>query len=194
MKTIKREIRVIGIDDAPFDKFKDKSVLAVGTIFRGGYCMDGLLSTHITVDGNDTTEKLAKMINSSKHKKQLQVIMLDGIALGGFNIVDIRELAKQTGLGVITVMRERPDIEMMKKALKNVPDNTSKLDLIEKAGEIKKIDFSNDKCFVQFANIDEKSVKSIIETTCTRSLVPEPLRLAHIIASGIVHGESRGRA
>jgi len=33
---MKKQIRIIGIDDASFDKFKDKKVLVLGTICRGG--------------------------------------------------------------------------------------------------------------------------------------------------------------
>jgi hypothetical protein len=34
----------------------------------------------------------------------------------------------------------------------------------------------------------------IIQITSTRSNIPEPLRVAHLIATGIVLGESRGKA
>ena len=44
---MKSQIRVIGIDDSPFDKNSNKKVLVVGTIFRGGDFMDGLLSTKV---------------------------------------------------------------------------------------------------------------------------------------------------
>ena len=50
------------------------------------------------------------------------------------------------------------------------------------------------KIYTQYYNIDINKVKEILKITCTRSLVPEPLRLAHLIASGIVDGQSRGRA
>ncbi|RLE42544.1 hypothetical protein DRJ19_03925, partial [Candidatus Woesearchaeota archaeon] len=108
---IKRYMRILGIDDAPFNKFKDKgkNVLVVGTIFRGGDFLDGLISTKVRVDGRNATRKLIEMINKSKFKPQLRVVMLDGIALGGFNIVDIEELWKAIGIPVMVVMRKYPD-------------------------------------------------------------------------------------
>ena len=107
MKKIKKEIRILGVDDAPFDK-KDKECLVVATVFRGGDFLDGLLSCKVEVDGSNATKKLVKLINKSKHKQQLKVIMLDGIALGGFNIIDIKELNKKTKLPVIVLMRHLP--------------------------------------------------------------------------------------
>ena len=55
---MKSEIRVLGIDDSPFDKSTDSTVLLIGTFFRGGNFMDGVLSTTIQRDGDDTTVKI----------------------------------------------------------------------------------------------------------------------------------------
>ena len=46
---------------------------------------------------------------------------------------------------------------------------------------------------VQVAGINPADAEQIVKLTSTRSLVPEPLRVAHLIATGIVRGESVGR-
>lgn len=186
---MKKEIRVLGIDDAPFYKFKKGNVLVVGTIFRGGSYLDGLLSTKVKVDGNNSTKKLIDMINRCKFKPQLQAIILDGIALGGFNIINIEKLNNETKIPVIVVIRRMPDLKNIKSTLKKIGLG-NKYKLLEKAGEVHKI-FD---IFVQFKGTTFDEVKEILRITCTRSLQPEPLRVAHMIASGIVEGESRGRA
>ena len=109
MKNLKKEVRILGIDDGPFDKFKDKETIVIGTFFRGGEFLDGLLSTKIRIDGQNSTSRLIKMINSCKFKSMIQCIMIDGIAMGGFNVVDIRELCKKTKIPVIVIMRNKPD-------------------------------------------------------------------------------------
>ena len=60
-------MRVIGIDDAPFNKFKSGKVLVVGTVFRGGLFLDGVLSTKVSIDGNNSTKKIIEMINKCKY-------------------------------------------------------------------------------------------------------------------------------
>lgn len=187
---MKKEIRILGIDDAPFDKFKDKKVLVVGTVYRGGNYMDGLISCHADVDGSNSTDSLISLIKKTKHKAQLQAIMLKGIALGGFNVVDIKRLYKKTKLPVIVVMKKSPDLEDIRKALENVKNGSEKWNLIEKAGKITKILH----LYVQSAGISNKSIREIIKITCMHGKVPEPIRVAHLIASGIATGESRGRA
>ncbi len=186
---VKKEIRVIGIDDSPFNKFKDKKILVVGVVMRGGSWIDGVLSTKVTVDGNDSTRQIAEMINKCKFKPQLQCIFLNGIAVGGFNVVDVKELSKKTKLPVIIIIRRQPDIKNIKKTLIKI-NKKNKIKLIEKAGNVAKVD----DIFIQLTGIDLEDAKKILKVVCTRSNIPESLRLAHIIASGIALGESRGRA
>jgi len=63
---MKKEIRILGIDDAPFNKFKDRNTFIVGVVYRGGQFMDGVLSARIRVDGNNSTKKIAEMVNSGE--------------------------------------------------------------------------------------------------------------------------------
>ena len=187
--TFKKEIRVIGIDDSPFSKSKDKKILIVGVVMRGGISIDGVLSTKVSVDGSDSTKKLISMVNKCKFRPQLQCIFLDGIAVAGFNVVDINELNKKTKLPVIVVIRRMPDIKNIKNTLIKI-NKKNKIRLIEKAGSVIQLD----NIFVQLAGIDFEKARKILKVVCTRSLLPEPIRLAHMIASGVVLGESRGRA
>ncbi len=186
---MKKEIRVLGIDDGPFDKFNDKEVIVIGTIYRGGSFIDGVLSTKVKVDGDDSTGKLVEMINNCKFKPQLQAILLDGIAVGGFNVVDVDDLNKKTGIPVIVVMRDYPDFKKIEKALTKL-NHPEKIKLLKKAGKVHQLD----DIFIQIIGLNLEQAEEIIDITCTHSLVPEPLRVAHLIASGVVDGESRGRA
>ena len=47
---------------------------------------------------------------------------------------------------------------------------------------------------MQPIGIDEKKAKELVKLTTTNSEIPEPIRIAHIIAAGLVKGESKGRA
>ena len=186
---MKTEIRIIGIDDAPFNKFRDKKTLVIGSIFRGGHFMDGLLSTMVDIDGTNSTTRVASMINKCKFKPQLQAIMLDGIAVGGFNVIDVEKLHKKAKIPVIVIMRDYPNFDKIIRTLKKLKMQ-NKIKLLEKAGKVHKLN----KIHVQFVGTKLDKVKSILKISCTHSFVPEPIRVAHLIASGIKTGESRGRA
>ena len=66
----------------------------------------------------------------------------------------------------------------------------NKIKLIDKAGSVVPIG----KIYVQLTGLSMEKAKEILRITCTRSLIPEAVRMAHIIASGITYGESRGKA
>jgi len=186
---MKKEIRVVGVDDSPFKKFTKGKVLVIATIFRGGISLDGVLSTKVNIDGDDSTKKLIEMINKCKFKPQLQAILLDGIALGGFNVIDVEDLSKKTGIPVIVTIRKYPDFKKIEDTLKKLKKH-KKYALIEKAGPV----YEFNKLYFQVTGIDIGKAKEILKITCTRSLIPEPVRIAHLIASGVVNGESRGKA
>jgi hypothetical protein len=195
MRTIKKEIRIVGFDDAPFIPRTSGKVPVIGVVFRGGDFLDGILKTEVSIDGTDSTRVLTKTINNSKHKEQLRVIMMNGITFGGFNTVDISKLYEKTGLPVIVVNRKRPNLKRIRTALQNFEDFEERWKCVERAGKIHKVKIEKNKnIYFQFKGLKRDEVEKIIRLSCTRSLIPEPLRVAHLIASALVKGESGGRA
>jgi len=189
---MKWEIRVVGIDDASFSH-DDKKCFVIATVFRGGQFMDGVLSTKVEVDGEDATVKIIEMINKTKFKPQLQVIFLDGIAVGGFNVINIESLWRHTGIPVIVVVRKRPDFERLEKTLRKL-GMEKKYSLMEKAGKPAEVRIKEGTIYVQTAGISLEEAKEILSVCCTHSFIPEAIRAAHLIGAGIVKGESKSGA
>jgi uncharacterized protein len=187
---IKPEIRVLGIDDSPLIK---PGVVIIGAFMRGGEQLDGVLSSKVAKDGMDATEKIVTMIKGSKHHGQIRVIMLDGVTYAGFNPVDLENLYEETRIPVIVFMRSCPDFEKIRLALSHLPDNEKRWEIIQRAGRIYRIDGEN-PVFIQLYGIDKDSAVKIVRMTSTHGNIPEPLRLAHLIATGVVLGESTGKA
>lgn len=188
-KNIKSEIRILGWDDTPFT-FKDKETTLIGVVCRGGVQIDGVITTKIRVDGTDVTEKLARAVNESKHKEQLRLIMLDGITFGGFNIVDIEKLHEKTRLPVIVIIRDEPDMKSIEKSLSKFKDSKKRWNLVKKAGSVRSFEVKNKvlkgrkTIYYQNKGLDNHTCEKIINLTALHSVTPEPVRIAHIIASG----------
>ena len=187
-RIIKPEIRVLGVDDCPFIPHIKGQVPVIGVVFRGGYWLDGVMHTKIAVDGFDATHKITSMITSSPHYKQLRVIMLNGVTFAGFNIVNIKTLNATTKLPVITVTRKKPNLEKIHKALKNLPKSQERWNTILNTGEVSEVPTRSGKkkIYIQVAGISRDDAQKILRLTSTRSNIPEALRVAHLIASGIV--------
>ncbi len=190
---IKKEIRVLGIDDSAL--IRDQ-IMIVGAFFRGGEWLDGVMRSYVTRDGMDSTAAIVEMALSSKHCGQIRVIMLDGVTYGGFNPVDINYIWEKTGIPVIVVMRAYPNFRKIEDALVYLPEPKKRMDIILKAGKITKVQTKPgaQPVYIQHAGIESEHAAKIVKLTATRSNIPEPLRVAHLIATGIVLGESRGKA
>jgi len=183
---VKPEIRVLGIDDGVFTPHSKELVDVVGVVFRGGYWLDGFMHTRVQVDGMDATEKLAKMVTRSPHYPQLRVVMLNGVTLAGFNIVDIKELHEKVRLPIIAVTRDKPHFEDIKKALQHLLETEKRWKAIEKAGKMIRVRTreGEEPIYAHVVGVSEETAKRILKSTSTRSNIPEALRVAHIIASG----------
>ena len=190
---MKSQIRLLGIDDSPFN-FTDRYGMVIGVVMRGGGYLEGILRRHVTIDGDDATFVCKDMIKKTRHRKQLKAMLLDGVALGGFNVVDIEEVYKSTGLPVITVTRDKPDFEKIRLALKkNFQDWKDRWALLSK-GEIHRVKTSYNPLYVKCTGLSIEEAKEIIKISTIRGAMPEPIRVAHLIASGVTRSESYGKA
>lgn len=179
----------VGFDDAPFARSHRGDVPVVGAVHAGAR-LDGVLITRVRRDGANATERLIEVLTASKFFPQLQFIWLQGIALAGFNVVDIRRLHAATGLPVIVAARRQPDYAAIRRALLGkVPGGARKWRLIETAGPMTPVG----GIWIQRAGIDPEHAALAVSRWQINGKLPEPLRTAHLIAAGLAGGASRQR-
>jgi hypothetical protein len=192
-KDVKPEARVLGVDDGPFT-WGDPSTPVVGVVMRGGAYVEAVLRTHVTVDGDDANSQLVDMIASSRYREQLQCILLDGVCLGGFNVVDLDALNEAFAIPVVTVTRDAPDKDAIEAALrKHFPDAERRIALLERH-ELHRVATAHNPVWVKAVGMPIEEAAQLVRSTTVRGAIPEPLRLAHLIAAAFKNGESRGRA
>jgi endonuclease V-like protein UPF0215 family len=190
---MKKQIRILGIDDGPFT-FNDTTTLLIGTIMRGKNYLECVLRNYVTIDGTDATDICTKMITKTRYLKQLKIIMIDGVTLGGFNVLDIKQLYNTTNIPIITITRDKPDIKKIQIALqKHIPNWKHRLKLLNQ-GKLHKITTPHNPIYIKYIGLSLEEAKDIINLSTIRGVLPEPLRIAHLIASGISKGESYGKA
>ncbi len=183
---MKQLLRVLAVDDGYFKPRQKGKAILVGVVSRLDGRIEGILSTSVSVDGLDSTKKIISMIKGSKFKPQVSFLLLQGVNFAGFNIADVAKLNRLLGIPVIIVFRRMPRMHKIERALSKFRDKGKRMRLIEKAGEI--------HCFgqihFQLCGTDVKTAKTVLKKTAKYSNLPEPLRLAHLIASGVSIGES----
>ena len=178
---------MLGIDDGRFVPRTKGTVNVVGVVYRGGYWFEGVMGTTVRIDGLDATERIANMIENSPYYGELRVVVLDGVTFGGFNVVDINKLFHMTDLPVISVTREKPDLEQIKRAILNLPYFDNRWQAMKNAGKLYSIktQTGENPIYVQIAGVLREDAENILKISSSRSNIPEALRVAHIIASGL---------
>src|SRR5438093_9661879 len=114
---MKAKSRFLGIDDAPFH-FSDESVPVVGVVIQAPSYIEGVLTTIAEVDGHDATDRIAAMVAGSRYRAGLAMILIDGTAVGGFNVIDVDSLHEKVDRPVVTVTRRKPDLAAIETALR----------------------------------------------------------------------------
>ena len=209
-------MNVLGFDDGPFARDHHGDVLLVGVVCSGTR-LDGVVSSRVRRDGADSTRRMIEVVRASQFARAVGAVLLQGIAVGGFNVVDVHELSAQLGVPVLVVMRRPPDLAAVKRALFSedpirrppVRGAPRKWALIERAGPIELLRPSHralrragamglrvttPRIWVPRVGLSLEAARNVVESTTLHGQIPEALRLAHLIAGGITSGRSRGRA
>ncbi|QOR38626.1 DUF99 family protein [Billgrantia diversa] len=180
---------IVGFDDCPFPRGHRGDVAIVGTVFSG-LRLEGVLSGKVRRDGVNSTRELIRLVGSSRFAAHLQLVMLQGVALAGFNVVDAVRVHEELGLPVLVVARRAPRRDAMRRALfERIPGGARKWALVERLGEMEPLE----GVYVQRVGLSAEEAAATLRATTPHGSVPEPLRLAHLIAGGVTTGESSGR-
>lgn len=178
-------MRTIGIDDGPFQAGNGRSqrALVLGVLFR-----DLRISTVraglVRVDGTDSNRVLASMLRPLR----FDVTLISGISLGGFNLVDIHKLACDTHRPVIAVIGERPDNDAVRRALRDHFDDWKvRWRIVLEAGKLywcKPLQ-NEPRLYFEIRGGSSRFARKVIKATAAISRLPEPVRVAAILARGL---------
>jgi endonuclease V-like protein UPF0215 family len=181
---------VVGFDDAPFAHEHRGDVRVVGAVCSRTR-LDGVLSGKVRRDGVNSTDALIELVAGSKFRGHVRAVLLQGIALAGFNVVDVHRLHRALDVPVLVAVRRHPRLGMVRDALLDrTPGGARKWKLVQAAGPLTQLG----AMWVQHIGLTAADAIALLRATTLHGNVPEPLRLAHLIAGGVTTGQSRGRA
>jgi hypothetical protein len=138
----------------------------------------------VQVDGLDSTDVILHLLKGT----QTDVIFLSGVSFAGFNIVDSRRLHNALHVPIIIVAREKPDNASVRRALKkHFTDWKRRWELVRTLGRIHAFASSQSEQPLHFeaVGIPAAQARKIIQAYCVTSRVPEPIRVAGIMAKGL---------
>jgi hypothetical protein len=174
---------IVGVEDGSFLKGTTRKALLAAVLFRGVEIKDVKI-TKITVDGLDATKKFAKILN----QWTFDTILLAGVSFAGFNVIDPMIIHKKFGKPVIIISRERPDNKAVKRALQqHFEDWKIRWEVFRKLGSIHEVIVLAEEppVYVETVDVSVRWACNLIQALSVCGRVPEPLRVARIIARGL---------
>lgn len=180
--------KVLGFDDGPWDAATDRvpvcGVVCAGTRF------DGMVWGSTGSAGEEVTPALVTLLAASKFAGQVQVVLTDGITMGGLGLVDLPGLARALAVPAIAVMRRPPDRDRFAASLRRYDDFEARWALVDGAGPV----HERSGFVFQCAGVEVETAARLLAAVTDTGKVPEPLRLAHLVASAVATGQSGRRA
>lgn len=181
---LKKGARLLVIEDSPFRR-ADRTVFALGIIVMNDI-VEGAMSFRVKKDGDDSADKIIKAVRKSRFRDQIKLVVTNGIAIAGLNIVDMAKIRKALGIGSMAITRKRPRPQLLRRAIRTMTKDRKKLSLFNcLSKEISVYRYGG--YYLQTLGIGKEDARNAFAAAV------KYLRLAHLIAGAIVRGESKGR-
>jgi uncharacterized protein len=173
----KKGIRVLAIAES-FKK-QDKKAILAGIVMRRDFIVDGFIYGYVTVGGNDSTDIVLSMIDRLG-RNDINCVLLGGLIISLFNIINGRCINEKTGLPVIGISYKRS---------LGLKDSIYRINEEQKIHDYLKLDERNPlilwtgkTIFVRHWGIAFSDTSSLINSLVLQGAKPEPLRLAALAA------------
>jgi|ERR1051326_2936365 endonuclease V-like protein UPF0215 family len=180
----KKGIRVLGIAES-YLKGSAKSVLA-GVVMRRDKVIDGIVFGKTSIEGNDATDSIQSMY-ATLQRTDINCIILDGLIISMFNIVDANHLSIVTGLPVIAVTFD--DSSGIEDSIRHrFNDWEERVEMYRGLGQRERVSLGTGKdLFIRYWKLEKSAATAILNSFTLQGSVPEPIRLAKLCARACAH-------
>jgi hypothetical protein len=115
-------------------------------------------------------------------------VLLSGVTFGGFNLIEPRKIHQRFRTPTIVVVGSRPNNRAVKRALvKHFPDWKERWEIIRSLGPLRRVRTVPDEpsLFYESFGSTVSEAKTILVNSAWVSRVPEPIRVAGLVARGL---------
>ena len=173
------------MDDGLFSR-RARSAPLVAVVFSSPDQVEAVHLGRVSVDGRDASDRVIALLESSPHLAGLRAVLLDGIAVGGFNVLDLGRISRTLGLAVVSVTRRPPDFERISAALrKYFPRDYRRRWSLVTAYPLFRVPTGGEPILAAAAGCSRAEATALLQRLTVRGFWPEPLRLAHLVAHAV---------
>ncbi|MEW5839477.1 DUF99 family protein [Nitrososphaera sp.] len=161
-----------------------KSVLA-GVVMRRDLVIDGMAFGHATIGGDDATGAITSMYRSLG-RDDVSCIMLDGLVISMYNIIDGEKISTDAGLPVVAITFEDSPKGLEDAIRHHFPDKkTQELKLTQYArlGRRERVVLKTGKpLYIRQWGLTARRALAVLNAFTLQGALPEPVKVAKIAA------------
>jgi hypothetical protein len=149
---------------------------------RRDLIIDGMVFAGATLGGDDATENIISM-HRSLARDDINCILLDGLVISMYNIIDGGRVADETGLPVVAITFE--DSKGLTGSIRHhfAAGWQSKIEQYERLGKRERITLRTGKnLFIRYWGLSQKRAVAVLDSFTLQGSVPEPIRVAKLAA------------
>lgn len=148
---------------------------------RRDLVIDGFAFGRATIEGDDATDEILAMYRSLR-RDDVVCIMIGGLVISMYNIIDGEKLNNETGIPIIAVTYE--DSRGLESSIRaRFPNWEAKIALYAKLGPREKIVLRTGKSiYVRFWGASRANAISVLNSFTLQGSLPEPVRVARLAA------------
>jgi endonuclease V-like protein UPF0215 family len=175
---VKPGVRALGVAESY--RGRDRSTLA-GAVVRADRVVDGFSFRDCTVGGTDATAAVVDLVD----REDVRHVLLAGIALAWYNLVDLRAVAAAVERPVVSVTFEESD--GLETGLREAFDGdalAARLATYRALPPRRPVDVGDERVFVRAAGCEAATAAAVVRAHTPSGGRPEPLRVARLAARG----------
>jgi endonuclease V-like protein UPF0215 family len=179
----KNHPRVVGVDDGAFGRTDTFAPVAAVVVSAPSY-VDAIRVSRVRVDGTDGTEVVIAVVRGTPAFDGVRAVLLDGAVLGGFNVLDLDRIHDDLGIPVVAVTRRPPDFARIHAALRTwFGTDAERRWRLLRAHRLVRVPTGEEPIWAAAVGCRALEAAALVRRTAVRGYWPEPLRLAHLVAS-----------
>ncbi|MEM3641243.1 MAG: DUF99 family protein [Candidatus Bathyarchaeia archaeon] len=174
---------IVGVEDGSFQKGVTRETLLAIVLLRQ-FTIENVKVTKITVDGLDATEKLAEILEDW----EFDAILLAGVSYAGFNLIDPMLIHEKFRKPLLIIAQTKPNNKAVKRALKrHFKDWEARWGVFQRLGPVYKIHIKKGEAplYMETVGTNVRWASSFVRSLRLFGRIPEPLRVARLIARGL---------
>jgi hypothetical protein len=181
----KKGIRALGIAESFMKDTSQKSFLA-GIVMRADRIIDGFSYSLVTIGGVDATQQAITLIEQLD-RHDINVIILNGCIISWFNVIDLPQLFKVSSIPLICVTYNASEglaqyfhelfPTTWQQRLKTYQQNGIRTPITLKTGKT---------VFARYLGLSLAEVKGVLNKFTVFGAIPEPIRVARLLARSLM--------